>query len=223
LLAHAADPVRIARISEVRHPIFARFFARLSKAMEREVGRHRTELLGGLSGRVVEVGAGNGMNFAHYPQAVEEVIAIEPEPYLRARAEQAARAAPVPVRLMEGVAGDLPLESGSVDAAVASLVLCTIPDAAGALAEMRRVLKPGGELRFLEHVRSDHPRKARVQRISDGSGIWPLIGGGCHCSRETLAAIRAAGYTVGDVHELDFGPSWWITNPHVLGVARAPQ
>lgn len=191
--------------------------------MEREIGSQRDELLAGLSGRVVEVGAGNGANFRHYPPAVEEVVAVEPEPYLRAKAEQAAREAPVTVRVMDGTADELPLEPDSVDAAIASLVLCTIPDGPGALAEMSRVLKPGGELRFLEHVRSDEPRKARVQRMSDSSGIWPLMGGGCHCSRDTLAAIETAGYSIERVDSFSLGPSWWITNPHVLGVARAPR
>jgi ubiquinone/menaquinone biosynthesis C-methylase UbiE len=210
-------------VSEVSHPIFARFFDRLSGLMEREIGSQRDQLLAGLSGRVAEVGAGNGANFRHYPQAVEEVVAVEPEPYLRAKAEQAAREAPVPVRVVEGVAGELPLESHSVDAVVSSLVLCTIPDGPGALGEMRRVLKPGGELRFLEHVRSDEQRKARAQQLSDSSGIWPLIGGGCHCSRDTVAAIEAGGYSIERVESFTLGPSWWITNPHVLGVARALQ
>lgn len=191
--------------------------------MEREIGSQRDELLAGLSGRIVEVGAGNGANFRHYPPAVEEVVAVEPEPYLRAKAEQAAREAPVTVRVMDGTADELPLEPDSVDAAIASLVLCTIPDGPGALAEMSRVLKPGGELRFLEHVRSDEPRKARVQRISDSSGIWPLMGGGCHCSRDTIAAIETAGYSIERLDSFSLGPSWWITNPHVLGVARAPR
>jgi ubiquinone/menaquinone biosynthesis C-methylase UbiE len=190
--------------------------------MEREIGEQRERLLAGLSGRVVELGAGNGANFRHYPGTVEEVVAIEPESYLRAKAEEAAREAPVPVRVLDAVAGALPLEAGSVDAAVVSLVMCSIPDVPEALAEIRRVLKPGGELRFLEHVRSEQPRKARVQRVSDGSGIWPLMGGGCHCSRDTVAAIKAAGYAVDRVDSFILGPSWWITNPHVLGVARAP-
>lgn len=191
--------------------------------IEREIGSERDKLLAGLSGRVVEVGAGNGANFRHYPEAVEEVVAVEPEPYLRAKAEQAARDAAVPVRVLDAVAAELPLDSGSVDAAVASLVLCSIPDAPGALVEMRRVLKPGGELRFLEHIRGEHPRKARLQRLSDRSRIWPLFGGGCHCSRDTLGAIEAAGYELQQLDSFSVGPSWWITNPHVLGVAQAPR
>ena len=191
--------------------------------MEREIGSERDRLLAGLSGRVVEVGAGNGANFRHYPETVEEVVAVEPEPYLRSKAEQAAQKAPVPVRVLDAVAGGLPLDAASVDAAVASLVLCTIPQPEQALAEMLRALKPGGELRFLEHIRSDEPRKARVQELSDRSGVWPLLGGGCHCSRDTLRAMETAGYQVERVDSFSLGPSWWITNPHVLGVARAQR
>ncbi len=209
--------------SEVCHPIFARVFDRLSRAMEREAGERRDELLGGLSGRVVEIGAGNGINFCHYPETVEEVVALEPEPYLRAKAERAARGAPVRVTVHGGVAGSLALEGASFDAAVASLVLCTVPDPAGALAELRRVLRPGGEVRFIEHVRSDRPRKARLQERLDRSGIWPRLGGGCHCARDTIAAIEAAGFEVARVLRFDLGPAWTVTNPHVLGVARAPD
>ena len=206
----------------VRHPIFARVYERLSRLEERELGEQRDELLAGLSGRVVEIGAGNGMNFRHYPSGVEEVVALEPEAYLREKAEQAAEDAPVRVSLGDATAYPLPLEEASVDAAVASLVLCTVPDPGRALSELRRVLKPGGELRFLEHVRSDVPRKARLQERLDRWGIWPRVGGGCHCSRDTVNAIKEAGFTVERVRNLDIGPAWFVTNPHVLGVARSP-
>lgn len=223
----AADSARgcdDSRMSEpgVRHPIFARFFNRLSRAMERDVGKYRDELLAGLSGRVVEIGAGNGMNFAHYPATVTEVLALEPEPYLRAKAEAAATSAPTRVTVRDGLAAALPLDDASVDAAIASLVLCTVPEPAGALAELRRVLKPRGELRFMEHVRSEQPRKARLQELLDRSGIWPRLAGGCHCGRTTIATIESAGFEIGPVRPLAFGPSWIITNPHVLGSARAP-
>jgi ubiquinone/menaquinone biosynthesis C-methylase UbiE len=207
--------------TEVRHPIFARFFDRLSRMMEKEAGEHRDELLAGLSGRVVEIGAGNGLNFRHYPTSVEEVIALEPEAYLREKAENAALGAPVRVSVRDGVADQLPLEDESVDAAVASLVLCTVPDPGRALSELRRVLKPGGELRFLEHVRSDSPRKARIQERLDGSGIWPRLGGGCHCARDTVGAIEAVGFQVDRVRSFALGASWMHTNPHVVGAARA--
>jgi ubiquinone/menaquinone biosynthesis C-methylase UbiE len=205
--------------AEIKHPLFARFFDRLSGVMEKEAGPWRDELLAGLSGRVVEIGPGNGINFRHYPTSVEEVVALEPEPYLRAKAEGAARLAPVPVSVRAGAADSLELEDAGFDAAVACLVLCSVPDQQAALAELRRVLKPGGQLRFLEHVRSPKPGKARVQATLDGSGVWPRLAGGCHCSRDTVGAVRAAGFHVGDTRDVDLGPSWVITNPHVLGSA----
>jgi len=206
---------------EVKHPLFARFFNRFAGLMERELGERRRELLAGLSGRVLEVGAGNGMNFRHYPATVDEVVALEPEPYLRSKAELAAREAAVKVGVGSAAAYPLPLEGESVDAAVTSLVLCTVPDPQAALAELRRVLKPGAELRFMEHVRSDRPRKARVQDWSDRSRIWPRMAGGCHCARNTVAAIEAAGFEIESVRDFGLGPSWGITYPHVIGVARA--
>jgi SAM-dependent methyltransferase len=206
---------------EVGHPVFSRLFDRLSRLMEKELAPRRRELLAGASGRVVEIGAGNGINFHHYPAPVDEVVAVEPEPFLRAKAEEAAGGAPVVVQVRDGVADALPFEGGRFDAAVASLVLCTVPDQARALLELRRVLKPGGELRFIEHVRADNPRKAALQRAVDRSGVWRRLAGGCHCSRETIAAIEAAGFRVDRVDRFDQGPSWLFTNPHILGIARA--
>ena len=205
--------------TDINHPLFARFFNRLSGVMEKEVGRFRDELLAGLRGSVVEVGAGNGMNFRHYPASVEQVVAVEPEPYLRARAEVTARQAPVPVTVRPGTADELGLPDESFDAAVVCLVLCSVPDQLAALSELRRVLKPGGQLRFLEHVRSVSQRKARLQAVADRSGVWPRLAGGCHCSRDTIGAIEAAGFRVEHERSVDFGPAWNITNPHLVGSA----
>ena len=206
-------------MAAVRHPIFARFFDRFSQGMEQEVGPYRDEMLAGLSGRVLEIGAGNGMNFARYPATVDEVVALEPEPYLREKAEAAARSAPVRVTVREGVAHPLPLEDASFDVAVASLVLCSVPEPDDAIAELRRVLRPGGELRFLEHVRSSRPRKARVQQVLDGAGVWPWLIGGCHTARDTLAALEHAGFTLERVRRVDVGAAANPANPHVVGVA----
>jgi ubiquinone/menaquinone biosynthesis C-methylase UbiE len=205
------------------HPIFARVFDRLSRLMEKEVGVHRDELLAGLQGRVVEVGAGNGMNFGHYPSSVEGVVAVEPDGYLRTKAQAAAKAASVPVTVHDGRAVPLPFADGSFDAAVASLVLCTVPDPAAALAELWRVLKPGGELRFMEHVRDERGPKSAVQGWLDGTGIWPCLGGGCHCARDTVGAIERAGFEIDHVRTYALGPSWDPTNPHALGLARRSQ
>lgn len=207
--------------AEVRHPLFARWFDRLSRWIEPEVGRYRDELLEGLSGRVLEIGAGSGINFRHYPSSVEELVALEPEPYLRAKARQAAEGASVPVTVTAGVAEKLELPDASFDAAVACLVLCSVTDQRQALAELRRVLRTGAELRFFEHVRSPTAAKARVQTLADRTRIWPQLGGGCHCSRATVDAISASGFRVQNVRSLDVGPTWVPSNPHVLGSASA--
>ena len=205
-------------MSGVSHPIFARVFDRLTRVSERVVGPHRDALVAGLSGRVVEVGAGNGANLHRYPAAVTEVVAVEPEPYLRRKAESAAAGTPVAVTVVDGTAEALPLEDGTCDAAVASLVLCTVPDPGVALAEIRRVLKPGGELRFYEHVLAqDHRRARRQHRLAP---LWKRMAGGCHLDRDTVAAIERAGFTIERVDRFDLPKSGPVA-PHVLGVARS--
>jgi ubiquinone/menaquinone biosynthesis C-methylase UbiE len=195
-------------------------FNGLSALIEREIASDRDELLAGLSGTIVEIGAGNGVNFRHYPRTVDEVVAIEPEPYLRNKAREAAAGADVPVRVLDAVAADLPLADASCDAAVSTLVLCSVPDAPQALSELRRVLKPQAELRFLEHVRSERGMRARIQLAVDRFGIQPFFAGGCHCARETVQTMAATGFRVEQVRELKVGPRWMITQPHVIGLAR---
>jgi len=206
---------------EVRHPIVARLYARLgAKAEDTGQADHRHRLLGGLSGRVVEIGAGNGLNFRHYPTSVAEVVAVEPEPYLRRLAERERQHAIVAVRVVDAVAQALPFADGSFDAAVSSLVLCEVPDQAPALAEMHRVVRPGGELRFYEHVVAPSPRLARVQRFADRT-FWPRLSGGCHCARDTTRSIEDAGFTIQRCERFRFlaSPLMQLTTPRVLGVA----
>jgi ubiquinone/menaquinone biosynthesis C-methylase UbiE len=213
------------KTEKVRHPIFARMCVREGARAERKgQGRHREELLAGLSGRVVEVGTGPGLNFGRYPSSVEEVVAVEPESRLRRLAEEAAADAPVPIRVVDGLADALPFEDGSFDAGVASLVLCTVPDQRASLAELRRVIRPGGELRFYEHVISERPGLARVQRAADRIGITPLVGGGCHAARDTGPMIEAAGFRIESCRRFDFHASLMekVVEPRILGVARRP-
>ena len=209
--------------SDLPQPRFARMYPKAAARAERRGATdHRRQLLQGLSGRVVEIGAGNGLNFAHYPGTVTEVVAIEPEPTLRADAEDAASRAPVPVTVAAGTAEALPLDAGEVDAAVASLVLCSVPDQARALTELRRVIRPGGELRFYEHVIANCQPKRAFLQIADRSGIWPAIAGGCHPARDTGAAIEAAGFTIEQSDRFPFAASALEPSvPHILGVARA--
>ncbi len=206
-------------MTRTRHPLFARVYGWTAPAIEKTgVADHRAELLDGLTGRVVEVGAGSGLNFAHYPRTVSEVLAVEPEPHLRRLAQRSAAIAPVPVRVVGGEASHLPTDDSSFDVAVVSLVLCSVPDQRVALAELHRVLLPGGRLRFYEHVRSDGLRRARLQDRIDW--IWPLFSGGCHANRDTEAAIADVGFRIESCRRFEFGPRFAApVSPHVIGEA----
>jgi SAM-dependent methyltransferase len=181
---------------------------------------HR-RLRAGLRGRVLEPGAGDGRTFEHYPPEIANVLAVEPDPTARAAAAERARSAPVLIEIVDGVAESLPAEDSSFDAAVLTGVLCTVSDPAAALREVRRVLVPGGALHFWEHVRSPHVAFQAVQRALDAL-FWTQALGGCETTRDTEAAIRAAGF---EIVELERGlhSSSWLTitsAPYVLGSAR---
>jgi ubiquinone/menaquinone biosynthesis C-methylase UbiE len=203
--------------------VFARLYPRISRSAEQSGGtEHRRSLLAGLEGRVIEVGAGHGLNFAHYPPAVSQVVAVEPEPHLRGLAVQAAGRAPVPIEVRDGTAEALPAQDDEFDAAVVSLVLCSVSDQPAALREIARVLRPDGELRFYEHVVSNRPATARIQRALDAT-LYPRLAGGCHCARDTGAAIREAGFQVQREERLAFKASRIAPAvAHILGVARRP-
>ncbi len=165
------------------------------------------------------MGAGNGLNFAHYPPGVSRVIALEPEAHLRMLARARAARATVPVDVVAGVAGNVPVHDRTCDAGVASLVLCSVPDQQAALREMYRVVKPGGELRFFEHVRGEGRALRGLQRLLDAT-VWPALGGGCHAGRDTTAAIEIAGFEITQIDRFSF-PDLRIqlpTSPHILGV-----
>jgi SAM-dependent methyltransferase len=205
--------------TEVEHPLFARIAAFLA-SREGDVERdYRRETLAGLSGRVIEIGSGSGPNFPYYPDAVTELVSVEPERNLRAKAIEAAHASGRPITVVDAVADRLPFEDGRFDAAVAVLVLCSVPDQAAALAELHRVLRPGGELRFYEHVIGSSRRLATVQRAM-APGLAKVFGG-CRADRDTGAAIEAAGFRLESYRRflrrtvMDAPAA-----PRILGVAR---
>lgn len=204
------------------HPRFAKAYLRISEISDkRGSADHRRRMLAGLSGRVIEVGAGNGRNFAHYPSSVTEVLAVEPDGFLRKHAERVATDARVPVHVVDGEADHVPGEDGAFDAAVYSLVLCSVPDVDTALREAWRVLRPGGELRFYEHVRDTSPVVGGIQDLI--TPLWKRLGGGCHPNRDTETALRRAGFTV-EAERFGFRPqAWFPPISHVLGSARKPE
>ncbi len=188
----------------------------------RGADRHRHELVRRATGTVVEVGSGAGSNFRHYRDTVTRVIAIEPDAYLRGLSEEAARRAPVPVEVRDGVAEALPLDDAVADTVVASLVLCSVVDPELSLAEFRRVLRPGGLLLFYEHVRSGNPLLARLEDLV--VPVWRRMAGNCHPNRDTAAAISGAGFGIVDVRRFPFAPA--ALGPrlaHVLGAAERKE
>jgi ubiquinone/menaquinone biosynthesis C-methylase UbiE len=205
------------------HPVFARIYAKVAEIGERRGGaEHRQRLLAGLSGRVIEIGAGSGANFSHYPTTVSEVVAVEPERYLRERAQQAAVQAPIAVSVVDGVGDRLLGEAGLFDAGVAALVLCTVPDQQSVLAELFRVIRPGGELRFYEHVVSHSKWESRFQRLADAT-FWPHVAGGCHLARDTMSRIEHAGFVIETCERFSYSPAPFLPpDPHILGTARRP-
>lgn len=197
------------------HPIFARFYDRLSRSAWPIEVEHRTELVSGLRGRVLEIGAGTGLNFQLYPKEAG-VVALEPEPNMIRKARERTGEAGSPVRLVRGSAEVLPFTDASFDAVVTSLVLCSVARPDVAISELRRVLRPEGELRIFEHVRSENPRHARWQDWL--TPLWRPMSAGCHPNRDTGAALRAAGFEL-EVRRVPVGPPT-PARPHIVGVAR---
>ncbi len=176
------------------HPVFACFYEAANLPVEwLGLSRIRAKLVGKLGGRILEAGAGNGLNFRHYRRTAA-VIGLEPDPYMLGNAAPRARSAAARVCLVAGDGEALPFRTGSFDAVVSCLVLCTIPDARAALGEFRRVLRPGGALHFVEHVRAPARWTASLQDAIDPAWAWTF--GGCHPNRDTRTVIERAGFTV---------------------------
>ncbi|APX04551.1 class I SAM-dependent methyltransferase [Arthrobacter sp. QXT-31] len=206
-------------LKRLQHPRFARAYARAVGQMNRRgATENRRRVLAGLHGTVIEVGAGDGSAFALYPSAVTRVLALEPDDYLRSLALDRAATAAVPVTVLPAAAERIPADDGSADAVVASLVLCSVADQAAALAEIRRVLRPGGTLAYYEHVRSERPVLAAVEDLL--TPAWRRIAGGCHLNRDTLGSIIEAGFTIQDNQRFGFSVQA-LTPPvaHILGHA----
>jgi SAM-dependent methyltransferase len=201
---------------------FARYLDRREQRRpDREARELRRRALAGLSGNVIEVGSGDGRSFEHYPPGVEHLLAVEPDPTAREAASERARGAAIPIDVVGGTAEELPAEDGAFDAAVLMGVLCSVSDPAAALRELRRVLKPGGELRFWEHVRSGNAAFRVLQRATDAV-FWTRALGGCETTRDTAATIAAAGFQFVAL-DRGFHSSSLLTitsAPYILGTAR---
>ncbi|MGA9614797.1 MAG: class I SAM-dependent methyltransferase [Mycobacterium sp.] len=205
----------------VDHPFFARIWPTIAAHETEQMREFRRENLAGLAGRVLEVGAGTGTNFALYPDSVEHVVAVEPEQRLAERARTAAAGADVPV-----VVANTTVESFSAtepfDAVVCSLVLCSVIEPDSVLRQLFLLLRPGGQLRYLEHMASGGIR-GRLQQLVDAT-IWPRLAGNCHTHRDTESSIRAAGFEVDKARTEQALPTW-VPLPvaeFTLGLANRP-
>lgn len=200
--------------------LFATMYDRITAGTEAAgLAAHRQRLLAQATGRVLEIGAGTGANVPYYGDAVTSVTLVEPEAPMARRLSRRAAGSRRLLDIVEARAERLPLPDASVDTVVSTLVLCTVADQARALAEVRRVLAPGGRLLFLEHVRSDDPRLARWQdRLNR---LNRIVAHGCNCNRATLEAIRAAGFSVAALERTELPKAPAFIRPLIIGTALA--
>jgi ubiquinone/menaquinone biosynthesis C-methylase UbiE len=207
------------------HPIFARFYDRLMAGTERAgLARMRRELLASASGRVLELGAGTGHNLEYYTDAVTELVMTEPDPHMASRLRgrlEGERTAADRASVIVTPAEDLPFDDGSFDTIVATLVLCTVADPSRAIAEARRVLVEGGQLLFLEHVRSPNRRLARWQDRLERP--WGFFAAGCHPNRATDQLLAGAGFWIDSMERDRLPKAPRIVRPLIRGVARRPE
>ncbi len=203
--------------------LWGRVFARLYEPVMRtseEAGLRemRRTALAGAEGRVLEIGAGTGLNLDRYPTGLGSLTLVEPEEPMARQLRE--RAAGYGAEVVVAPAEALPVPDASVDTVVSTLVLCTVADPAAATAEIARVLRPGGRLLFLEHVRAADPRLARAQDRWDPA--WRRLGHGCRCNRDTLAVLEAGGLVLGDVEHTRIPKAAPIIRPAVIGSATRP-
>ena len=198
--------------------LFAALYDRAVKGTEEAGLREmRRELLSQASGRTIDVGAGTGVNLELYPEKVDELVLAEPDPHMARRLRDKLAESERSGELVETPAERLPFPDSSFDTVVFTLVLCTIPSPAAALAEAARVLRPGGRALFIEHVRSADPSLARWQDRLERP--WRFLGDGCHCNRDTVATIEASPLTVENVDHGQLPKAPPIVRPMVRGSA----
>jgi ubiquinone/menaquinone biosynthesis C-methylase UbiE len=201
--------------------VFAAGYDRVMAGSEKAVLRgHREALLGRVAGRVIEIGGGTGVNLPFYGNAVEELVITEPEEPMARRLERKLADYSLPVKVVRARAEELPFEDQSFDFAVSTLVLCTVEDPKRALEEIHRLLKPNGQLLFVEHVRADDPRLARWQDRFHGFQF--RFAYGCHCNRRTLESIEGAGFEVAELSHDRLRKAPPYVRPLIVGAAGRP-
>lgn len=200
--------------------LFAAAYDPFMRKSERAcLGEWRRDLLAPLAGRVLEIGAGTGANVPRYPSSLERLVLTDPDEHMLKRLARSASAAPSKPEIVQASADALPFDDASFDAVVSTLVLCSVPDLDRTLREIRRVLRPGGALVFLEHVAADDaPGRLRWQRRIQP--VWRRLAGNCHLTRATGDAIAKAGFTFETLTKESMRKALPIVRPTIRGVAR---
>jgi ubiquinone/menaquinone biosynthesis C-methylase UbiE len=197
---------------------FSALYDRMTRATEEAGLREmRRQTLAQARGRTIDIGSGTGANIGLYPEAVTGLVFAEPDPHMIKRLRPRVREAGLDAEVVQAPAERLPFEDSSFDTAAFTLVLCTVPDPAAALAEAGRILKPGGRLLFVEHVRSKDPGAARWQDRLERP--WHFFADGCHCNRDTVANIEAAGFTLEEASDDELPKAPPLVKPAVRGSA----
>ncbi|WP_433562267.1 class I SAM-dependent methyltransferase [Nocardia sp. CA-151230] len=217
-MSSGAVPAAGVESSDLWARVFAALYDPLLWMGEKAgMGARRRNLLSRARGRTVELGSGTGLNLGYYPDDLDELILTEPEPAMRTQLARRLRGSRRRAPVLDASAEQLPFEDGTVDTVVSTLVLCTVDDPDPVLREIGRVLRPGGQLLFLEHVRSESPRLSYWQdRLA---GPWRRFAEGCHCNRATLELIRASGLKLEDVQEMPWRAMPPIVRPLITGAA----
>jgi ubiquinone/menaquinone biosynthesis C-methylase UbiE len=198
--------------------IFAGFYDHILEETERAgLAERRHALLAQAGGRVLELGAGTGLNLEHYPEQLERLVLTEPSPAMGVKLRERLAAAGRTAEVVAAPAEDLPFEDGSFDTVVATLVLCTVPDLPAALAEIRRVLSPDGQLLLIEHVRSDDPARAKWQDRLERP--YRIVGRGCRCNRETERLVEESGFQFSAIEHGKMRKAFPIVRPLIEGRA----
>ena len=202
----------------------ARFFAltydrQMARTEQAGLAEFRARLLAGVAGQVLEIGGGTGANLPYYGPAVDELTITEPQPPMLRRLQGKAREQVPAAHVLRAPAEDLPFEDGTFDVAVSTLVLCGVDDQPRALRELRRVLRPGGQFLFLEHLRADDPRLARLQDRMNWLNRLVVC---CDCNRPTLTSIQAAGFTITHLEHTLLPKAPKFVGPAILGSATTP-
>lgn len=198
------------------HRIFAASYDFMLRSIERRsLARRRLQLLEGLGGRVLDVGAGTGANLPYFAKA-DHVTLAEPDGAMRAKMAAKLDAAAVPVELSDAAAEQMPFPDASFDAVVCTLVLCTVDDPDRALAEIRRVLAPGGTLVLLEHVLAPDGLARWQRRVQP---VWHKLAAGCHLDRDTAANVERAGFTLTSLEHIRELPRWVLISPMIQATA----